>query len=55
MMMLISTHSRNVFRRVRVLFASKFKGKETQKKNILRSKRKCNSRKMAAVTLKNKV
>jgi hypothetical protein len=40
---------------VRLLFASKFKGNETQKKNIFHSKRKCNARKMAAVTLKKKV
>jgi hypothetical protein len=43
---------------VRLLFAcvtSKFKGKETQKKNILHIKRKCNARKMAVVTLKKEV
>jgi hypothetical protein len=43
---------------VRLLFAcvtSKSKGKESQKKNILHIKRKCNARKMAVVTLKKEV
>jgi hypothetical protein len=50
--------SGNVFRRVIQLFAcvtSKFKGKETQKKNILHIKRKYNARKTAVVTLKKQV